>query len=411
MRRLVYGLLIFVLLTLACAKHNYGLAHERGGSMTIGTMNLPVMISPLQPSIFSSNEVLDLLFLRLHRVDHKTGKMRPLLAESWEFSEDLRSITYYLRKDVKWWDGEPVTADDILYTYEKMRDPETNFPNVNSLRFIKEVEVLHPHAIKFVCERVYADILTDTDIMPVPKHLHAEQGADFARNPVGNGPYRIEEWVPGGGIVLATNEQYYFDPPPLERIQLKNYDDVERMLDDFASGDLDAMLGITPAATAGLSGNENVSVLSQPGNTYLYVAWNLKNSFLSEKKVREALSVAINRQRILDDTYRGMGEISSGPLTPSSWGYNTGIVPIEHNPGRARQILREYGFRDANRNRYLDKDGTEFSLLLITNRENPDRQAILQFVAEDLRAIGIRVVTETLPTDGFINALVQGQFD
>jgi peptide/nickel transport system substrate-binding protein len=411
MRRLNRSLLIFVLLILSCTEHNDGQARERGGSMTIGTMSLPGRISPLQPSVFSSNEVLDLLFLRLHRIDHKTGKMKPLLAESWEFSEDLKSITYYLRKDVKWWDGEPVTADDILYTYEKMKDPETNYPNVNSLRFIKEVKVLHPYAIKFVCERVYADILTDTDIMPVPKHLYVEQGSDFATDPVGNGPYRIEEWVPGTGMVLAVNEQFYFDTPPLERIQLKNYASVELMLNDFAHGDLDALLDITPAAAQALTDNENVSVLSQPGNTYLYVAWNLENPFLKEKETRKALAKAINRRRILDDVYRGMGEISSGPLTPSSWGYDPEVAPIDYDPGRAREMLTEQGFRDSNRNRYIDRGGREFRLRLVTNLENADRAAILQYVADDLREIGVRVMTETLPTDDFINALVEGGFD
>jgi TonB family protein len=247
--------------------------------------------------------------------------------------------------------------------------------------------------------------------MPVPEHLHTEQGADFAVDPVGNGPYQIEEWVPGRGLVLTINEQYNFDTPPLEKIQLKNYADAERMLGDFAKGDLDAILDIAPADAQVLSNNENVSVLSQPGNTYLYVAWNLKNSFLKERMVREALAMAINRRRILDEVYQGMGEISSGPLTPSSWGYNTDVMPIEHNLERARGILREQGFRDSNRNRFIDKDGDEFSLRLVTNRENPDRAAILRYVAEDLRELGIRVITETLPTDGFINALVQGRFD
>jgi peptide/nickel transport system substrate-binding protein len=400
-----------MLLILSCAEHNDGLAREQGGSITIGTMSLPVKISPLQPSIFSSNEVLDLLFLRLHRVDHETGKIKPLLAESWEFSEDLKSITYYLRKDIKWWDGEPVTADDILYTYLKMKEPETNYPNVNSLRFIKEVQVLHPYAIKFICERVYADILTDTDIMPVPEHFHAEQGADFATDPVGNGPYRIEEWAPGKGMVLTINEKYYSDAPPLEKIQLKNYGDAESMLGDFVNGDLDAVLDITPTDAQGLSSNENVSVLSQPGKTYLYVAWNLKSNFLKEKMVREALAMAINRRRILDEVYQGMGEISSGPLTPSSWGYNAEVTPIEYNLERARGILREQGFRDSNRNRLIDKEGDDFSLRLVTNRENPDRAAILRYVAEDLRELGIRVITETLPTDDFITTLIQGRFD
>jgi peptide/nickel transport system substrate-binding protein len=411
MRRLVVGLLIFVLLIVACSREKDKPIAERGGALTIGTMDLPARISPLQPSVFSSNEVLDLLFLPLHRVDAITGKMRPLLAESWEFSEDLKSITYYLRKNVTWSDGAPVTADDVLYTYQKMREPTTNYPYINSLRFIKEVRVLGPYAIEFTCERVYADILTDTDIIPVPKHLYEEEGADFALAPVGNGPYRIEEWVPGQAIVLTVNEHYFRDAPPLESIQLKAYADADEMFDDFADGDLDLILDIAPNAAQDLAKNENVSVLSQPGNTYLYVGWNLSNPLLKETKVREALSMAINKQRILDNIYLGMGKISSGPLTPSSWGYNAELSPVSYDIDRARELLQAQGFRYSNRNRLLDKDGREFSLRLVTNSENPDRVAILRYIAEDIRQIGIRVTTQTLGASAFIDALLQQEFD
>lgn len=411
MRRPILGLLIFLLFIYSCAEKKDRFTGERGGSLTIGTMDSPARISPLQPSLFSSNDVLDLLFLRLHRVDSKTGKMKPILAESWEFSEDLKSITYYLRKDIKWWDGKPVTADDIHYTYQKMKEPETNYPNINSLRFINEVMVLTPHSIKFTCERVYADILTDTDIMPVPKHLHEEMGPGFAEDPVGNGPYRIKEWVPNRGIILTANEQYYHEAPPLDEIHLKYYVNADEMLDDFDNGDLDLILDITPNAAQELTKNENVRVLAQPGNTYLYVGWDLKNPFLEEKAVREALSMAINKQRILADIYLNMGEISSGPLTPSSWGYNAEVVPVSYNVDRARKILQEQGFGDSNRNRFVDKDGRDFSVRLITNSENPDRVAILRYIAEDLRQIGVRVIPQTLGADAFIDALIQKQFD
>jgi peptide/nickel transport system substrate-binding protein len=411
MRRSVYFSLILIVGAFSCARKEAKFAGERGGLLVIGTMDLPARISPLEPSLFSSNDVLDLLFLRLHRVDPRTGKMQPVLAESWEFSEDLKSITYYLRRDVKWWDGEAVTADDILYTYLKMKEPATNYPYVNALRFIKDATVLNAHAIRFTCDKVYADILTDTDIMPVPKHIYEQKGADFGREPVGNGPYRIKEWIVGRGMVLTINERYYREQPALDEIYLKHYTDAAEMVDDFARGDLDLVLDIAPGAAQDLRRNENVSVLSQPGNTYLYVAWNLTRSFLKDIRVREALSMAINRKRILDEIYLGMGEMSSGPLTPSSWGYDAEVTPVEYDTNGARALLREQGFVDFNRNRIIDKDRQDFVVTIITNSENPDRVAIMRYVAEDLRKIGIRVVAQALDASEFIKALVNRQFD
>lgn len=411
MRRSSYVILMLIIGVLSCARKEAKFTGERGGSLVIGALDMPTRIDPLEPSLFSSNEILELLFLPLHRIDPQTGRMQPVLAESWEFSEDLRSVTYYLRKNVTWWDGKPVTAEDILFTYQKMKDPATNYPSINALRFVSEAEVINSRTIRFTCERVYADILTDTDIRPVPKHIYEEAGLDFGRNPVGNGPYKLKEWVPGQGMILTVNEGYYRGAPALEEIYVRHYTVAKDMIDDFTNGDLDLVLDITPSAAQDLRDNENVNVLTQPGNTYLYVAWNLSHPFLRDAQLRRALSLAINKQRILHDIYRDMGEISSGPLVPSSWGYNDEVMPVEYSVSNARELLRSMGFIDSNRNRLIDKDRQDFVLTIITNSENLDRAAILDYVAEDLRQLGIRVITRKLPANEFLDALANRQFD
>jgi peptide/nickel transport system substrate-binding protein len=379
--------------------------------LVLGTIDLPSRISPLAPSVFSNSGILDLLFLHLHRVDKETGRMQPVLARSWEFSEDLKTITYYLRSDVEWWDGEPVTAHDILYTYQKMKDPETKYANVNALRFIHDVEVVDSYTIRFSFEKVYADILTDSDIVPVPRHVYEERGEQFGEQPVGNGPYRIERWVRGSGLFLTANAEYYRGRPPLDEIQIMHYADLDEMLDDFAEGALDVVLDITPSAAQNLRGNENVTIFSQPGNSYLYIGWNLTHQFLEDKEVRRAMSMAIDVQRILKDVYAGMGEVSLGPLPSSSWGFNGHVQVIVRDVEQARKILRERGFTDYNRNGIIDKGRNDFTLQILTNAENPDRVSILQLITEDLQEIGVRVNAQTLDAAAFINALVEKDFD
>jgi peptide/nickel transport system substrate-binding protein len=411
MRLLKYVILIYSVIFLTCAGKEEKFLGERGGVMMVGMREAPAAIDPLAPSMFSSNDLLELLFLRLHRIDPGTGRMKPILAESWEFSEDLKSITYYLRKNIKWWDGQPVTADDIYYTYMKMKDPATNYPNINALRFIRDAVVIGPYAIRFDCEKVYADILTDTDIMPVPEHVYEEKGSAFGTNPVGNGPYKIKEWLPGNGMILVANEDYYRMRPPLDEVHIRFYANGEEMLANFAAGDLDLITDIDPHAGRSLSSNENVSVHSRPGNSYLYIAWNMEHPFLGETEVRNALGMAINRQRLLDELYLGMGTISTGPLTPSSWAYDDSIMPVEYDSEKARAILESAGFTDFNRNRIIDKDRMDFVIRIITNEENADRVAIMRYIAEDLRRIGVRVITEAFSTDAFIDAIVKGEFD
>uniref|UniRef100_A0A7C4TDZ2 TonB family protein n=1 Tax=candidate division WOR-3 bacterium TaxID=2052148 RepID=A0A7C4TDZ2_UNCW3 len=412
MKKLSLILIIASFVILGCARKEEPLKGEKGGKMVIGTTDLPGVISPLQPSVFGSSEILDLLFLKLHRIDSETGKMKPELASSWEFSEDLTAITYYLRKDVKWWDGEPVTAEDVLFTFEKMRDPKTNYPLINTLRFIKKVELINKYAIKFTFTQVYADLLTDSDIMPVPKHIYEKSGSDFGtKKIVGNGPYKVKEWVPGVGLILIANEDYYRGRPPLDEIYVKYYSDLTAMVNDFEQGNLDLVLNLTPEEANKLSGNKNISISTYPGNTYTYIGWNLNNEYLRDKEFRRALSMTIDKSKILNTVFSGMGKISLGPIPPSSWAYNESITPIEYNPQKAKEILRKKGFEDRNRNNILDKNGKDLVLLIITNIESQERVQILKNITENLSQIGIKVNGQTLDANSFITALVNKKYD
>ncbi len=411
MRKFCHLLIAVFLIILTCAQKEEKIIGEQGGMMTIGTSSLPKTLSPLAPSIFGSNDVLNLLFMHLHRIDPETGKMKPELASSWEFSEDFTSITYHLRDDVTWWDGTPVTADDVYYTYEKMKDPKTYYPDIVRLRFIKDVEIVSTYGIKFTFDRIYADLLTDSDIMAVPKHVCEKLGDTFGRNPIGNGPYKIKEWTPGSRLVLTANDAYYRGKPPLDEIHIKYYLSPRKMMEDFVNGDLDLILNITPILAKDLENEEHIVIDSRPGNTYTYVGWNLSHPYLKDDDVREALSMAIDKNRILNEVFAGIGSISLGPLPQSSWGYNKNIKPIEYDVSKAREILQRAGFEDRNLNRIFDKNGRDFTLDIITNTENPERVAILDFIARDLRTLGIMVRTRTLSTESFIEAIINKKFD
>ena len=406
------ALTIVVLFSIVgCAPEDKTFVGEQGGALTIGTTDIPAVLSPLEPSAFGSNDVLDLLFVSLYRYDPQTDEMQPELAASWEFSEDLTSITYYLRDDVTWWDGMPVTAEDVYYTYSMMIDPATQYPDIARLRFIDTVEVLGTHTIRVSFDRVYADVLTDSDIMPVPRHIHEQSPETFGQEPVGNGPYRIEEWIPGSRLVLAANDTYYRGRPPLDEIEIRYYLDATAMLNAFAQGQLDVVLNITPAAARRLSTDENAVVDQRPGNTYTYVGWNLKHEHLVDPEIRRALSLAINTQALLDSIFNGMGTISNGPLPPSSWGHSSDVTALNYDVEAARAILKSKDFKDRNRNGILDKNGRDFVLNIITNSESSDRVALLNAIARDLGEVGVYVRARTLRTDAFIRSIMNGDFD
>ncbi len=411
MRTCLVMLMTLSITFLVCAKKEEESVGEQGGTLFIGTTDLPSTLSPLAPSIFSSNEFLDLLFVHLHRIDPETGKMRPELASSWEFSEDLTEITYYLRNDIMWWDSTSVTAEDVYYTYQKMKDPNTHYPNRTRLRFIKDVEVLDTYVIKFAFDRVYADLLTDSDIMAVPKHIHEQSGDTFGQHPIGNGSFKIKEWIPGKKLVLIANDAYHRGRPLLDEIHILYYRSPRVMIEDYTNGYLDVILNITPSLANDLAQEEQVVIDSRPGNTYTYIGWNLNNPYLKEKDIRKALSLAIDKNRILEEVFEGSGSISLGPLPQSSWGYNEMITPIGYDASEAQRILLSKGFEDRNYNGVLDRGGRDFTIDIITNSENPERVAMLDLIAGDLRSLGIKVRTKTLGIEPFIEAIIRKNFD
>lgn len=405
-------LMVILLTFFSCTRQEEMLKGEKGGKLVIGTTELPSTLSPLQPNVFGSNEVLDLLFMKLHRIDASTGKMKPELASSWEFSEDLKAITYYLRKEIKWWDGEPVTAEDVLYTYEKMIDPKTNYPFISTFKLIKKVELIDKYTIKFTFNQVYANLITDSDIMPVPKHIYEKSETEFGISKiVGNGPYRVKEWIPGSGLILIANEDYYRGRPPLDEIIIKHYTNVDALISDFEQGNIDVALNITPAEAKRLAGNQNINVTSKLGNSYVYIGWNLDNEFLRDKEIRRALTMAINSTQLLNNIFLGMGKISVGPLPPSSWAFNENITPFEYNIEKAKGILAQKGFEDRNRNKILDKNGKDFTLTIITNVESPKRTEILSYVADYLNQLGVKVNAQKLDVNSFISALLNRKYD
>ncbi|MCK4235237.1 hypothetical protein KAX75_12470, partial [candidate division WOR-3 bacterium] len=171
MHKLTLTLFFILLIIVSCQRGEKEVfTGDRGGVIVVGTIDEPTILNPIFPPFGESIGVENLLFLSLHGRNEE-GKIVPQIADSWEYSEDFKSITYYIRKDVKWSDGEPVTAEDVKFTFDLIKDPEVGSPLAASVRFIDSVKVINPYKICFYFMRVYADELLDSGISPLPKHI------------------------------------------------------------------------------------------------------------------------------------------------------------------------------------------------------------------------------------------------
>ena len=375
----------------------YASPHDTGDVLVVGTIGDADSLNDLTSTTASGAYVIELLFLSLTRTNPDISHA-PSLASSWEFSEDHLELTFHLRDDVFWHDGVKTTAHDVKFSFEKQRDPNIGYSMIKWKQFIKECVVVDDYTVKFIFERLYPYQLMDAVVGAIlPKHILEKVpdeemvSTDFNRNPVGNGPYRLKEWKAQQYIEVEANENFYAGRPPLDRIIFKVVPDQENLVLQLKSGQIDVMEGVPPRFFEELSRQEDLVGYVYSGRSYSYLGWNMRNPLFESKKVRQALTMAINRREIIDSLLFEFGEIPKGPIQPMLWAHNPNLPDFPYDPEKARQYLAEEGWIDSDGDGWLDKDGKRFSFTLKTNKGNQVREDILVLVQDMFQEVGIEV--------------------
>jgi peptide/nickel transport system substrate-binding protein len=342
----------------------------------------------------------------------------PDLAESWEFGDDGRTITFKLRPGLAWADGRPLTADDCVFTWRLMSDPETPTAYGESFQQIESAEAVDPLTFRVTFKRVMARALITWAFGIMPKHLL--EGADLdasplARTTVGPGPFQIEAWEAGQRIILAANKGYYGGRPHLDRLVTLIIPDMTTQFMELETGRLD-MMGLEPdqwlLANEKPSLRERYDFHSFPAFAYTYLGFNLTDPRLSDVRVRRAIALAIDKDEIIEGVLLGLGRVANGPFKPGMWAHNERLRPYPHDPDQARRLLAEAGWTDTNGNGTLDKGGTEFVLTIATNQGNRTREQTGLVIQSRLKDVGIEVKLLTIEWAAFLkDFLDKGNFE
>jgi peptide/nickel transport system substrate-binding protein len=414
-RGVILAIAGFLLVISGCSKSEKYPLGESGGTLTIGMLSEPSSLNPLRLSFTASTDIHEKLFLNLHRFD-KDMNIVAGLARSWKFSEDFKEVTYYLRKDVKWSDGQPVTAEDVKFTFDMMRDPQLKYARVGGLQFVEKVEVVNPQAVKFFFNRVYSDELFDTGIMVLPKHiletLSAANSNEFDVNPVSDGPYKVEEWVRGDRLVLAANPDFYKGKPALDRIVFKFFGDEASLMAALQNGTVDMTNDLSPQYALKVQGDQNLVSLEYPGQTFTFIGWNLKSPLFSDLDLRKAFALGIDQASLINDVLMGKGKPATGPFLPTSWAYDQNLKPQIYDPEQAKTLLAEMGWKTKNRDGYLAKGPRQvLELNLLLAQGQPVQEATAVIIREQLKGIGVNVNLVVVDARTFIQRLRNGQYD
>jgi peptide/nickel transport system substrate-binding protein len=368
-------------------------------------------LNPILASDSASGDINGYVYNGLVKYD-KNLKLVGDLAESWDISEEGLVITFHLRKNVKWHDGEPFTSDDVNFTYEKLVDTNTRTPYASDYLMIDRFEIIDPHTVKIRYKKPFSPALESWGMGIVPKHIF-EKG-DFNnhhanRHPIGTGPYKFVDWKTDERIVLEANGDYFEGRPYIDRIIYRIMPDEAVQFLELRKGTIDTM-GLTPDQFQKEAVSEefldSFNKFRYPSFGYTYLGYNLKNPLFENKSVRQAITYAINRQEIIDGVLLGLGQVSTGPFPPTSWAYNKNVPVYEYNPEKAKELLCKCGWRDRDGNGILEKDGKPFSFTLMTNQGNKMRELCATIIQSNLRAVGIQVNIRILEWAAFIHQYI-----
>jgi len=339
-----------------------------------------------------------MLFTPLIQYDAKLHAV-PWLAQSWELSDS--AVVFHLRNDVKWHDGQPVTAEDVKFTFDLAKDTTAaSLLGSAYLGLVKSATVIDAQTIRFDFTAPHAQALDDFWWAPLPKHALQNvtptqlAQAPFNRQPIGSGPFRFVEWKPNQTLTLEANPQFpaaLGGRPRLDRVIFRIIPEPTTMVTELANQTTD-VIGWT------LQPDQAVQVQSQPplqlkhfpSREFTYLAWNGTREPFRDPAVRRAMGMAIDRATIIRGLMRGFAVPATG-MIPSWSPMYTEVAALPFDANRAKQELAAAGWRDTNGDGVVEKNGRPLRFTLMVNTANRTHQDMAQVIQQELKAVGAQV--------------------
>ncbi len=422
MRRRIATALVLALVLAGCSSP----PREDAAGRRAGPGGRFVYAIPGEPTtlnLVSGTDAWSLLVQRLvadSLVDHdETLKAVPRLASSWEFSPDGRVLTFHLRPGVRFHDGTPCTSRDVLYTYEKILDPASHaVGRRDAFLPVEKVEAPDGETVTVTYRHPYAPALRGWEVPILPRHLYENE--DFAasphnRAPIGTGPFRFVSWEAGQKITLAANPDYWDGAPPLDNFVFQFIPSEDTALQALLAGEID-YARLSPAQWASESAAARFqrrfrSIRFVPLFFY-YIAWrgDGSNPFFADYRVRQALSLALDREGYVKSVLRGLGEVASSPFHPLVLEQDPDATTTPYDPSRAKALLDAAGWRLDPRTGLRTRQGIPFRFELLIFGGGQDHVQFSQVAQESLRNIGVGMSIVRLDWPALLSRLQKGDF-
>ena len=417
--------LVVSLLFFGCAKkngdttdYNKPYASQAGGTLIDAMTGEPSGLISMIAGESASSAVTANIFNKLLKYD-KNLDLEGELAQSWQVSPDSKTITFTLKPNLKWADGKPLTSADVLWTWQSVTDEKTGSPYASDFQLVKKAEA--PDALTFsvTYAQAYAPALDSwAGLQVLPKHLL--EGKDlhttaFARNPVGSSYYKLDKWTHGENLKLSRNASSVLGPAKIDHLISRIIPDNSAQFLELMAGNIDSM-GLDPIKYSRIIParpelKQTLALYKELGNSYTYLGFNLKHKPFDDKRVRQAINYAIDKQEIIDGVYLGLGINIASPYKPGTRWSNPALKPYGYDPTKAKALLKEAGFADTDGDGIVELNGKPFSFEIVTN-QNKEREKSAVLIQRRLMEVGIKVNIRAIEWASFISRFIKtGDFD
>jgi peptide/nickel transport system substrate-binding protein len=395
---------------------------KEGGTLTFAYNSEPGNLNPVIWATTSDTNVTHMVFDSLVIPD-KELKMVGSLAENWEVSEDGKTYTFHLKKDVSWHDGQPFTAKDVEFTFTSLADGTYDagaYWRVEPVVGVEEykagtadkvagIEVVDDHTIKFTTKEPFAPFLSGLFIGILPQHVLKDvKPGEWAKHesnraPIGTGPFKFVKWETGQYIELAANKEYFGGSPKLDRVFVR-FGDANTMLASVLSKDVD-IAPVPIADTASVQSLDYASLVTQTNLSVYYVGFNSKNDHFKDKKVRQALAYAVDKQSIVQSIIGEYGEVADDVFPSKHWSHNPDLPIYNFDGSKSESLLEEAGYQK-NSKGIFEKDGKELSFMMEVPTGTKEREKSAVLLKQMWEKVGVKVELRSLDFPTLVTKLL-----
>src|SRR5690625_110899 len=383
---------------------------KAGGELVIANAADAVSLDPAGSNDRPSSDIQENIYEALTKPDENM-EVQPSLATEWEAVED-DVWEFTLREDVKFHDGTDFNADAVKANIDRIIDPDVVSPRYFLYEMITDVEVVDDYIVRFTTEYPFAPLpahlahsgggMVSPDIIEEDYEAMEEDSKDpgtiINEKPVGTGYFKFDEWEPGEHIRLVNNEDYWDEPALLDSVVFKVVKEDLTRVAEIETGESHISDPLSPSDVAQIESSDEMGVHEQGSVSLNYIGFNMEKEPFDDERVRQAISMAIDKEQIIDGIYDGFGEPAIGPIPPDVFGYDDSVSGLDEDIDKAKELLAEAGYEDG------------FSTTIWTN-DDRERVDTATNVQAQLKEIGIDVKVEELEWGAYLEQTANGEHE